>query len=145
MNRNNKPVNANNEKKKPNVKLYLLFALGVLLIFGLYRAVIYMVTEGMIDGVWFSVLMWTYLILGSVSFIAVVILNRGFSSKAVTADELPSDWNHIKKAEYMADDARRRRIAKYIMIPCIAFILVFFWEIVEIYYVPLIKAWFDSF
>lgn len=145
MSRKYRPVNVNNEKKKPNVKLYLLFALGVLLIFGLYRAVIYMVSEGMIDEVWFSILMWTYLILGSVSFIAVVILNRGFSGKAVTAQELPSDWDHIKKAEYMKEDAHRRRIAKYIMIPCISFILVFFWEIVEIYYVPGIKAWFDSF
>lgn len=144
MSRNKKSVSTNNENKL-NVKLYLAFALGVTLIFGIYRAVIYMVTEGMIDGVWFSVLMWTYLLLGCAAFIAIYVLNRGFSSKPLKPEELPSDWNHVQKAEYMTKDVRRRRIAKYIMIPFIAFIFVFFWEIVEIYYLPIIKEWYYSF
>ncbi len=145
MNKLPKQKKDNSEKKRINYKLYTLFALGVITIFGLYRAVIFMVAEGMISGVWFSALMWTYLVLACAAFVAIYVLNRGFSGKAVTADELPPEWDHIKKGEYMKKDARRRKIAKYIMIPFVSFVFVFFWEIIEIFYLPGIKAWFDSF
>lgn len=139
------PEKKQNEKKKPNVKLYLLFAFEVIIIFGLYRVVLSMVDAGMIRSYWFTVLMWSYLILASISFIAVIVLNRGFSGKAVTADQLPVSWNHIEKAEYMKKDARRRRIAKYVMIPCVAFISVFIFEIAELYYLPMLKDLFSKF
>ncbi len=139
------PEKKQTEKKKPNVKLYLLFALEIIIIFGLYRVVLSMVDAGLIRPLWFTVLMWSYLVLASVAFIAVVILNRGFSGKPVTADQLPRSWNHIEKAEYMEEDARRRRIAKYVMIPCIAFISVFIFEIAELYYVPMLKEMFSKF
>ncbi len=139
------PEKKQNEKKKPNIKLYLLFAFEVIIIFGLYRVVLSMVDAGMIRPVWFTVLMWAYLVLASAAFVAVIILNRGFSGKAVTADQLPRSWNHIEKAEYMEKDSRRRRAAKYVMIPCIAFISVFIYEIAELFYVPMLKDLFSNF
>lgn len=132
-------------KKKVNVKLYLLFALAVILIFGLYRVVLGFVTEGVIAPVWFTVLMWTYLILACIFFVATVILNRGVSGERITAEDLPADWDHIRKKEFLLAEEKRRRIAKYLLIPCIAFIGVFIFEIAELYYAPVIMQWWNSF
>lgn len=131
--------------KKPNIKLYIIFAVAVIVIFGAYRVVVSAVDQGQIAPVWYSVMMWLYLALAGAGFVGVVILNRGFSGKIPTADELPSSWNHIEKANYINDATKRRRIAKCILIPTIAFIFVFFYEIIELYYFPAIANWFSSF
>lgn len=140
-----KQNNKTEGKKKPNIKLYVIFALTVILIFGLYRVVLNFVMEGMLASVWFTALMWTYLALACICFIAIVILNRGVSGAPLTADQLPVGWDHIKKAEYMESDRKRRRIAKYLLIPCVAFIGVFIYEIAELYYAPVIMDWWNSF
>lgn len=132
-------------EKKVNIKIYILFALGVILIFGLYRVVLGFVNIGMLDYVWFTALMWTYLILACVLFVAVIVLNRGTSGAMISAEDLPSDWDHIKKAEYLKSEQKRRRIAKYLLIPCIAFIGVFIFEIAELFYAPAIMEWWNSF
>lgn len=131
--------------KKPNIKLYIIFAVVVIVIFGAYRVVVSAVDQGRIAPVFYSVMMWVYLALAGVGFICVVILNRGFSGKLPTADELPQSWNHIEKANYINEASKRRRIAKRILIPTIAFIFVFFYEIIELYYFPAIANWFASF
>ncbi len=145
MKQNKKTAASGDTRKKPNVKLYIIFALAVIFIFGLYRAVLYMAESGMIAPVWFTVLMWVYLILAGLLFVAFVIVNRGTSTVPLTPEDLPSDWDHIKKAEFLEDDKRRRRIAKYLLIPCIAFIGVFIFEIAELFYAPAIKDWFENF
>lgn len=131
--------------KKPNIKLYIIFAVAVIVIFGAYRVVVSAVDQGRIAPIFYSVMMWLYLVLAGIGFICVVILNRGFSGKLPTADELPASWNHIEKANYINDATKRRRIAKCVLIPTISFIFVFFYEIIELYYFPAIVNWFASF
>lgn len=133
------------DAKKPNIKLYLIFALAVVVIFGAYRVVVSAVDQGQIAPVWYSVMMWTYLILAGVGFVIVVVVNKGFSGKIPTADELPSSWDHVKKTKYIADATKCRRISKYVLIPTVAFIFVFFYEIIELYYFPAVSNWLASF
>lgn len=130
--------------KKPNVKLFWLSALVVLIIFGAYRAVVILVESGQLAPVWFSVLMWGYLLLASAAFITVVILQRGFSNKPLLPDDLPDSITFSEKSAVLDADKRRKRLAKYFLIPLIAFILVFMYEIIEIYYFPAISGWFSS-
>lgn len=131
--------------KKPNVKLYLIFAASVIVIFGTYRIVVSAVEQGRIAPVCYTVLMWVYLLLAGAGFVAVVALNRGFSGKVPTADELPSAWNHIEKTRYIEDAEKHRRHAKYFLIPTVAFVFVFIYEIIELYYFPAITDWLASF
>ncbi len=133
------------DAKKPNIKLYLTFALVVVVVFGAYRVVVSAVDQGQIAPVWYSIMMWTYLILAGAGFVATVIINKGFYGKLPTADELPSNWDHVKKTNYITDATKRRRISKYVLIPTVAFIFVFFYEIIELYYFPAISNWLASF
>ena len=133
------------ENKKPNVKLYLIFAAAVIVIFGVYRIVLNAVEEGLVPPVCYSVLMWAYLLLAAAGFVAVVALNRGFSGRIPTADELPMAWNHLEKTRYIEDAKKRRRTAKYFLIPTVAFVFVFIYEIIELYYFPAISDWLASF
>ncbi len=133
------------ENKKPNIKLYLIFAAAVIVIFGVYRIVLNAVEEGLIAPVCYTALMWLYLILAGAGFIAVVTLNRGFSGRVPTADELPSAWNHVEKTRYIEAAEKRRRTAKYFLVPTVAFLFVFIYEIIELYYFPAISDWLASF
>ncbi len=132
-------------KPKVNIKLYLSFAAAVVVIFGIYRVVVSAVNAGLIAPMWYSAIMWAYLLLAGAGFVAVVILNRGFSGGVPTADQLPSAWNHIEKANYIKEAADRRRKAKFFLIPTVAFVFVFIYEIIELYYFPAISDWFSSF
>ncbi len=133
------------ENKKPNIKLYLIFAASVTVIFGVYRIVLSAVGEGLIPPVGYDIIMWVYLLLAGAGFITVVVLNRGFSGSLPTADELPTAWNHIEKKQYIENVERRRRIAKYFLVPTVAFVFVFMYEIIELYYFPAISDWLASF
>lgn len=113
------------EKKKFNLRLFLLSALVFVIIFTIYRVCIE--NEKII-------IMWIYLILASCLFIAIFILNRGMSSTQITADMLPDEWGDEKKAAYLDSDKRRRRIAKYLIIPLIPLLFVFIYEIFELFY-----------
>ncbi len=138
-------MNRRSEEKKPNYKLYLIFAAVVIVIFGVYRIVISGIKEELLPPIAYTILMWVYLILAGVGFIAVVVLNRGFSGAVPTADELPSVWNHVEKQAYIDDARRRRKLAKCFLVPTIAFLFVFIYEIIELYYFPAIAKWFASF
>lgn len=133
------------EKKKPNVALFWLSALVITATFGLYRVVVMLVGNGSISPGWFSAMMWAYMILACAAFVAVIVLQRGFSGKPLTADMLPDAMSIPEKTAFLAEDRRRKKIAKYFIIFLIAFIFVFMYEIIEIYYLPAIKNWFDSF
>ncbi len=133
------------EKKKPNVRLFWLSALAVAVIFGIYRIVVTLVGNEELSPFWFSLMMWTYMIAGCALFIAVIVLQRGFSGRPVTADELPDEMSIPQKTAYINEDKRRKRIAKYLLIPLLALLFVFIFEIAEVYYFPAIKGWFENF
>ena len=139
-----KSVDSYGQKKKPNIRLYLLSGLIIAVIFAAYRVIISLVEGGSVGGVVYDIMMWTYLSLACVLFVIVIILNRGFSNKPVTADMLPDEWGFDEKRNYIAADTKRKRTAKYLLIPLIAFLAVFIYEIVEIYYAPMLSELFNS-
>ena len=61
----------------------------------------------------------------------------------VLCDILPG-MNAAEKLAYLEDDRRRKKIAKSLMIPLIAIIFVFMFEIIELFYIPAIQSWFSS-
>ncbi len=130
--------------KKPNVKLYILSALAVVIIFGAYRIVLMLVENGHIAPVWFRVMMWAYMIAGCALFLAVFILQRGFSGKPISESDLPDTLGESEKLALLESDRRRKRTAKYLMIPLVSIIFVFMYEIIELYYFPVIKNWLSS-
>ena len=135
------------ERKKPTaraVRLFWMSALCIIVIFGLYRIIVQLVDNGKLGEVWFSVMMWAFMIAASTLFIAIVVLQRGFSGKPVSADELPDTMSIDEKRAYCESDARRKRAAKYLMMPFVAILFVFMFEVVEIYYLPAISGWFSS-
>ncbi len=131
-------------KKGFNFRLFIISVVAIVLIFGFYRVVVTMVENEKIGVVYYYALMWTYAIFAGVFFIAVIVLNRGFSTKPYTADMLPDSWDYQKKREFMESDAKRRRISKILLIPCVAFIFVFLFEIIEIFYLPAIESLLES-
>lgn len=130
--------------KKPNVKLYLLSAVAIILIFGLYRVVVMLAENEYIPIFWLEVMMWAYMIVGCALFLAAFILRRGFSGKPLTEDDIPDTVGEAEKLAILSSDKRRKKIAKYLMIPLVAIIFVFMYEIIELYYFPVIKSWFSS-
>lgn len=132
------------DDKKPNIKLFWLFAAALLVIFGLYRFVVMLVLNGSLDYFWLSALMWVYMIAGCGIFVAIFILQRGLSNKPLSAEDLPDSMSITEKRDYLEIDKKRKRTAKYLMIPLIAIIFVFIFEIIDIYYIPAIKSWFSS-
>ena len=71
--------------------------------------------------------------------IVYIIYNRGFTRKGITEEMLPDGWGDEKKAEYIADGAKRQQNSKWmlsviipLMIP-IAFdaIALFTWPIIQ--------------
>ena len=135
----------NGEKKKPNVALFWLSVLVIIAVFGVYRIVVMLVEGGEISPVWFSVLMWVYMLAACADFITVIVLQRGFSGKPLTADMLPDTMSIPEKTSFLKSDRRRKKIAKYFLVLLVALIFVFMYEIIELYYLPAIRNWFDSF
>lgn len=71
--------------------------------------------------------------------VVYLIYNRGFTRKGITEEMLPDSWSAEKKAEYIADGAKRQQNSKWmlsviipLMIP-IAFdaIALFTWPIIQ--------------
>ncbi|MCD7943772.1 MAG: hypothetical protein LUH43_02580 [Clostridia bacterium] len=128
------------EGKRFNYRLFIISAAAIVVVFGFYRIVISLIESEKIGVIYYYAMMWTYAIFAGSFFIAVIVLNRGFSTKPYTADMLPDDWDYQKKREFLASDAKRRKISKILLIPCVAFILVFLFEIIEVYYLPMIES-----
>ena len=131
------------ETNRPRARKIVASVLTVLLIFGFYRYVVYLVENSQLDYRWLSVLMWTYLIAGCAVFVAVFVLQRGFSNKPLSAEDLPDSMSIKEKQAYLDGDKKRKHIAKYLMVPLFAIVFVFFYEIIELYYFPMFQSWFS--
>lgn len=132
-------------KKKPNLKLFWLSALAVLVIFGIYRIVFMLADNAKISHLWFEALLLVYMLAACGIFIVIFVLQRGFSNKPLSAEDLPDSMSLTEKRQILDDDKKRKRRAKYLMIPLVAFVFVFMFEILEVYYFPAISNWFSSF
>lgn len=118
------------EKKPFNFKLLLILLLATVVIFGIYR--IFIALE-------IAAIMWIYMGLTCALFIAYFYINRGMSNKPTPIDDLPEEWSAVQKTEFLAEEAARKKKAKYIFILLLPFLFTFFFDIVELFYVDYFK------
>ncbi len=79
-----------------------------------------------------------YLILGA-AVIAVFFLNRGFSMKPTPPEDLPSEWNHVEKQEYLDREKKRIAISKKLMFVILPIIIVLFIDVIDLYYADIFR------
>ena len=130
---------AKTNKSKLNM-LWALLAVTVVL-FAVYRLVVMLVEEGKLPGIWYTVIMWTYMACGCALLLAVVILQRGFSNKTLQLTDLDNSMSAEEKTAYIESDTKRKRAAKVLLIPLTAILFVFIFEIIELYYLPTVTDW----
>lgn len=71
-----------------------------------------------------------------------VIYNRGFSRRKVTLDMLPPEWPPEKKTEFIEDGKRRLEKSKWALTVLLPLILIYAYEVIEIYVIPKLQSLF---
>lgn len=69
-----------------------------------------------------------------------IIYNRGVISGKVTPDMLPAEWSAAQKQALIDDLAARRKKSKWALLILLPMIIVFAFELLELYFFPLIRA-----
>ena len=121
--------------KKPfNFKLLGIVAMNTVVLFSFYRVAMN------INPTFFKVVLAIYLAATSVLAIAYVLYNRGFSRRGVTSEMLPDTMSAEQKCEFIADGERRLKKSKWMLTVLFPMIVIFMWDIIEIYLLDYIKA-----
>ena len=79
-------------KKKKNLRILLYLILNFCILFAVYQLFIRM--ESVVGTV-------LYLIAAAVLTVTYYIINRGFGNPITDPGELPKEWNHKEKSEYI--------------------------------------------
>ncbi len=109
------------EAKKVNWRLWLITFISVVCIFGVYQLCVYLN---------FRPIVHIYAIAVCLLAIAFCVLNKGFSNRKLTLNDLPKEWDDGKKAAFLEN----RRRARYLLIPIIGILLTFAFDIIYLYY-----------
>lgn len=72
--------------------------------------------------------MWLYMIVFAALLISYLAYNRAFVNKDVTPEMLPSDWDDIKKADFIRKNHERAEKSKWMLMVIIPFATVFLAE-----------------
>ncbi len=84
-----------------------------------------------------TLIVYTVLTAGFV--FAYVIYNRGFSRRNVTPEMLPPEWSYEQKCEFIEDGKRRIEKSKWMLLIILPLIVVYCFELFDIYLMPMIK------
>lgn len=114
------------EAGKVNWKLWLVTFLLVAAIFALYQICV---------ALYFKYIIHIYSLVLFVCALCYGIINRGFSNKKITAEDLPHDWEPERKKAFIADVERRRKKAKPLLIPVIGILVTFAYDIIFLFYI----------
>lgn len=121
--------------KKPfNFKLLGIVVMNTVVLFSFYRVAMN------INPTFFTVVLAIYLVATSALAIAYVLYNRGFSRRGVTAEMLPDTMSAEEKSEFIADGERRLKKSKWMLTILFPMIVIFMWDMIEIYLLDYIKA-----
>ena len=116
--------------KKINWKLHISIVISTLAIFGIYQLCIYL---------HFKYIIHIYALVLAACGLSFGIINRGFSSKKLTAEDLPKEWSDDKKTQYIEEQNKRRKKAKLFLIPAFGILITFAFDIIYLFYLePLI-------
>ena len=88
------------------------------------------------------VTLWVYTLVFAGFALAYVIYNRGFSRKNLKPEDLPADWGEEEKIEYIADGKRRLEKSKWMLTVLLPLIVIYGYEIVELFIIPMIEGLF---
>lgn len=123
------------DRKPFNFKLLFIVVMNTVVLFAFYR-----VAMNSQNAVFFKTVLATYLVATAAFAIAYVLYNRGFSRRGVTADMLPDTMSPEEKCEFIADGERRLKKSKWMLTILFPLIVVFMWDMIEIYLMDYIKA-----
>lgn len=73
-----------------------------------------------------------------------IVYNRGVLSGKVTPDMLPAEWSAEQKQAMIDDIAARHKRSKWVLLILIPMIFVFGFELLELYFFPLITSLFSG-
>ena len=73
-----------------------------------------------------------------------IIYNKGNISGKVTPDMLPLDWSKDQKHAFIDDLAQRRKKSKWALLVLLPMIIVFAFEILELYFFPMLGHIFSA-
>lgn len=113
------------EAKKVNWGLIVLTLISICGIFTIYQAALRCEFEYIVH---------IYGILAAVLALGFAVLNRGFSRKKLTVDELPENWDAQRKQSFMRKEEKRRKLAKYLLIPLVGIMISFAYDVVYLFY-----------
>ena len=121
-----------NKRIKEAIALLIALVLSTVVICGTYRF--------LLEHLYFEFILYAYLAIETVAIAAYVIYNRGFSRRGVTAEMLPDTMSAEEKCEFIADGERRLKKSKWMLTVLFPMIVIFMWEMIEIYLLDYIKA-----
>lgn len=81
-----------------------------------------------VPGIFFPVVMFSYMITLTVLMIVYIVYNRGFSRKGVTEEMLPPEWTQEQKFEFIESGRVRLQRSKWILVFIIAILFTFIVE-----------------
>jgi len=91
---------------------------------------------------YFEIVMIAYMVIEAGFVFTYVIYNRGFSRRGVTRDMLPAEWSEEKKDSFIGSGERRLKRSRWMLVIILAFLFTFMMEIIELWFVPIVKGWF---
>ena len=132
--KNSLPEEAKPKKNLLNKILILLLALAVLL-------ALYVLSPKFF---FYEIVITAYYIILGASVLAVFFLNRGFSMKPTLPENLPNEWNHVEKQEYLDREKKRIAISKKLMFVILPIIIVLFIDVIDLYYADIFRKFFSA-
>ena len=106
-------------ESRPDRRRAVLTACVMILIF-LFTGILYYVLISL-RVIWVTPALY---ILAAVLFLTFFFVNRGFSARPPERDSLPPDWSEERKDSFLAEEEKRKRIARPIMIVMVPILLL---------------------
>ena len=129
MKRTNTPATP---QQKRTLRYMILLVLNTVLLFGLYRALLYY-AELTDETFWSFVVFITYAVLLLGFSAAYFIYNRFFYRKNLTPEQLPDDWSPVQKEAFLEDGRRRMEKSRWMLLIILPLLLTFLFDTIDLF------------
>lgn len=113
-------------EKDKNIKKKLVYLFSTVGLAAFFCAFYY--SSMNFQGIFFPIVMFTYMIALTVLVLAYIIYNRGFSRKGVTEDMLPAEWTYEQKRDFIENGEKRLQKSKWMLVFILALTFTFIVE-----------------
>ena len=90
------------------------------------------------------VTLWVYTLVFAATALTYVVYNRGFTRKKLKIEDLPREWPEEEKREYIADGQRRLEKSKWMITVLLPLIVIYAYELIDLYIFPMIEGIFGK-